>query len=168
VPLDLGRGVFQRLASALLFGTPREMSVADIEVTVRQFANAARLAAEAGFAGVQIHGAHGYLLAEFLSARSNVRTDRYGGTPANRARIIVEIIHAIREATPKGFCVGIKLNSVDHQSGAELSDCMEQLEEIRKAGVDFLEISGGSYENPSVSFYNKLSRKPTPEPEKLT
>jgi 2,4-dienoyl-CoA reductase-like NADH-dependent reductase (Old Yellow Enzyme family) len=151
VPLKLGDGILQSIASALVFGTPREMTVAEIRETVRQFANAARLAAKAGFAGVQIHAAHGYLLAQFLSSQSNKRTDDYGGSPAKEARIVVEIIHAIREVTPEGFCVGIKLNSVDHQSKEALAACIEQLEEIRKAGVDFLEISGGTYENPSVS-----------------
>lgn len=158
VPLRLGEGILPSIISALLFGTPREMTVAEIRKTVEQFARTARLAAEAGFAGVQIHAAHGYLLAEFLSAKSNLRTDEYGGSPASRTRIIVEIIHAIREASPKGFCVGIKMNSVDHQSKEELGDCLEQLEEIRKAGVDFLEISGGSYENPVVSLITCAGR----------
>ena len=151
VPLRLGDGIMQRVASALVFGTPREMTVPEIRETVAQFAGAARLAAQAGFAGVQVHAAHGYLLAQFLSAESNRRTDEYGGSPVKQARIVVEVIRAIREATPEGFCVGIKLNSVDHQSAQALADCMLQLEEIRRAGVDFLEISGGTYENPSVS-----------------
>jgi 2,4-dienoyl-CoA reductase-like NADH-dependent reductase (Old Yellow Enzyme family) len=144
VPLRLGDGILQSVASRLVFGTPREMTVAEIRETVGQFAHTSRLAAEAGFAGVQIHAAHGYLLAQFLSSQSNRRTDDYGGSPAKEARIVVEIIRAIREATPQGFCVGIKLNSVDHQSKEALADCMVQLDEIRKAGVDFLEISGGT------------------------
>ncbi|OIW23843.1 NADPH dehydrogenase [Coniochaeta ligniaria NRRL 30616] len=150
VPLKLGDGILQSIASALIFGTPRAMTVAEIRETVDQFANAARLAAKAGFAGVEIHAAHGYLLAQFLSSQSNQRTDDYGGSPTKQVRIVVEIIKAIREATPEGFCVGIKLNSVDHQSKEALDDCMVQLDEIRKAGVDFLEISGGTYENPSM------------------
>lgn len=150
VPLKLGDGIMQHIASKLVFGTPREMTVAEIRETVAQFANTARLAAKAGFAGVQIHAAHGYLLAQFLSPQSNRRTDDYGGSPAKEARIVVEIIRAVREATPEGFCVGIKLNSVDHQSKEALAACMEQLEEIKRAGVDFLEISGGTYENPSM------------------
>lgn len=151
VPLRLGDGVLPAVTRALVFGTPRAMTAAEIRETVAQFARAARLAADAGFAGVEVHAAHGYLLAQFLSSASNRRTDEYGGSPANEARIVVEVVRAIREATPKGFCVGIKLNSVDHQSPGALADCMVQLEEIRKAGVDFLEISGGSYEDPTVS-----------------
>ncbi|KAB5549556.1 NADPH dehydrogenase [Coniochaeta sp. 2T2.1] len=150
VPLKLGDGLLQSLTSALVFGTPREMTVAEIREVVSQFAKTARLASEAGFAGVQVHAAHGYLLAQFLSSASNKRTDDYGGSPRKEARIVVEVIKAIREVTPKGFAVGIKLNSVDHQSEEALADCMVQLEEIRGAGVDFLEISGGTYENPSM------------------
>ncbi|KAJ2967132.1 hypothetical protein NQ176_g9815 [Zarea fungicola] len=129
---------------------PEQMTQQDIDGVVQRFANGAKLAYEAGFAGVQLHGAHGYLLAQFLSARTNKRTDKYGGSPKNRARIVVEVIEAIRKVVPKTFCVGIKLNSVDHQSEKELGECIEQLEEICRDGLDFLEISGGTYENPTV------------------
>lgn len=151
VPLKLGDGILAKMASALVFGTPREMTVADIEDVVHRFAYCARLAAEAGFDGVEIHAAHGYLLAQFLSAKTNLRTDAYGGSPTRRAKIVVDIAKAMRDATPKGFTVGIKLNSVDHQSETDLKDCIEQLDVINAAGVDFLEISGGTYEDPSVS-----------------
>lgn len=150
IPLQLGDGILPRALSALVFGTPREMTVEDIRDVVARFAETAKLASEAGFAGAEIHAAHGYLLAQFLSARSNQRADAYGGTARNRARIVVEVIHAVRAAVPKGFCVGVKLNSVDHQSPLELQECIEQLEDITAAGVDFLEISGGTYEDPTV------------------
>ncbi|KAF3769536.1 FMN-linked oxidoreductase [Cryphonectria parasitica EP155] len=150
-PLQLGSGFLARLISALVFGTPREMTPDDIQDVVRRFARTARIAAEAGFDGVEIHAAHGFLLAQFLSAKVNKRTDAYGGSPAKRARIVVEIIRAVREAAPKGFTVGVKLNSVDHQSESELEDCIEQLQVILDEGIDFLEVSGGSFENPEVS-----------------
>ncbi|UNI24251.1 hypothetical protein JDV02_010014 [Purpureocillium takamizusanense] len=151
VPLLLGQGIVPRAISALVFGTPRAMSVDEIRHVVARFADSARLAAEAGFSGVQIHGAHGYLVAQFLSARSNLRTDQYGGSPRRRARFLVEIIEAVREAVPKtGFAVGLKFNSVDHQSPRELDECIEQLEDITAAGIDFLEISGGTYEDPTM------------------
>lgn len=153
VPLDFGDGIAQRLASALVFGTPRAMTATEVEDTVQRFAETARLVAEAGFDGVEIHAAHGYLLAQFLSERSNLRTDEYGGTPAKRARIVVDIIRAIRGATPKGFCVGIKMNSVDHQAPGAFEACLEQLALIAEAGIDFVEISGGSYENPTVGLH---------------
>lgn len=151
VPVKLGNGLLARFMSALVFGSPREMDSTDIQHVVGRFAKGAKLAHEAGFAGVEIHGAHGYLLAQFLSSKTNKRTDAYGGTPAKRARIVVEILQAVRKVVPKEFCVGIKLNSVDHQSQKELDECIEQLEVIVAAGIDFLEVSGGTYENPEVS-----------------
>ncbi|KXH26183.1 NADH:flavin oxidoreductase/NADH oxidase [Colletotrichum simmondsii] len=151
IPLNFGQGLIARLISSLVFGTPRQMTVADIKDVVRRFARTAKLASDAGFAGMEIHGAHGYLLAQFMSEKSNERTDDYGGSPAARVKIVVEIIRAIREVVPKTFCVGIKFNSVDHQSQSELDDCIEQLKLITDAGVDFLEVSGGTYEDPLMA-----------------
>ncbi|KAK8085009.1 hypothetical protein PG997_006280 [Apiospora hydei] len=151
VPLDFGSGLLARLMGALVFGTPREMTVDEIRHVVGRFAETTKLAAEAGFAGAEIHAAHGYLLAQFLSEKSNKRTDAYGGSPAARAKIVVEIIQAMRAAVPSGFCIGIKLNSADHQSPEELKACLEQLRLIAEAGVDFVEVSGGTYENPLMS-----------------
>lgn len=157
VALELGPGLLAKLASALVMGTPREMTVADIEDVVTQFARAARLSADAGFDGIELHGAHGYLLAQFLSPKTNKRTDAYGGSPRKAAKIVADIIRAARAATPKGFTIGIKLNSVDHQSESALKDCIEQLEVITEAGIDFLEVSGGSYEDPVVSVVQNRS-----------
>ncbi|KAK1999480.1 NADH:flavin oxidoreductase/NADH oxidase [Colletotrichum falcatum] len=159
VPLDLGPGLIARAINALVFGTPREMTVAEIQDVVRRFAQTAKLASDAGFAGIEIHGAHGYLLAQFMSDRINKRTDAYGGSPAARARIVVDIIRAIREVVPKTFCVGIKFNSVDHQSQAELDACIEQLKLITEAGVDFLEVSGGTYEDPVMFTHHDDEKK---------
>jgi 2,4-dienoyl-CoA reductase-like NADH-dependent reductase (Old Yellow Enzyme family) len=152
VPMDLGNGLIARAASAMVFGCPRQMTQTDIDKVIQQFAHTSRLAAKAGFQGVEIHGAHGYLLAQFLSAHTNRRTDSYGNSAAGRAKIVVEVIKAIRgSVSDKGFCIGIKLNSVDHQSAKELKECVEQLKLIVEAGVDFVEISGGTYENTTVS-----------------
>ena len=155
VPIRIGDGLLASLRR-LIFGTPREMTVAEIEDVVRRFAATAKLAADAGFHGVEIHGAHGYLLTQFMSAKSNLRTDAYGGTVAKRAKIVVDIINAMRAVVPEGFCIGIKLNSVDFQSKSEFEDCKEQLRIIASAGVDFVEVSGGTAENPSVSCSNFL------------
>ncbi len=151
VPLRLGRGFFAWVASAVGFGTPKAMTQQDIDEVTELFRGTARAAYKAGFAGVELHGAHGYLLAQFLSAKSNHRTDAYGGTPAKRAKFVVDIIRAVREATSPAFCVGIKLNSVDYQDEEALAGCIEQLKLIHAAGIDFLEISGGDYEDPMVS-----------------
>ncbi|KAI1869680.1 uncharacterized protein JN550_005661 [Neoarthrinium moseri] len=160
IPLDFGKGLIPRLINSIAFGTPRAMTKAEIEEVVQNFAETARLSAEAGFAGVEIHAAHGYLLAQFLSEKSNQRTDEYGGSPAARAKIILDIIPAIRAVVPKNFCVGIKLNSVDHQSPQEFSACREQIQLIAAAGVDFIEVSGGSYEDPLMSSGLQQDEKP--------
>ncbi|TID26743.1 Multifunctional tryptophan biosynthesis protein [Venturia nashicola] len=150
VGLNIGENLVARMASGLVFGTPREMTVQDIDDVKRRFVEAAQFVAEVGFKGIELHAAHGYLLAQFLSPRSNLRTDGYGGSTAKRARIVVEILREIREAVPKGFVVAIKLNSADHQRGAKLDEVMEQIALIVEAGVDFVEISGGSYEDPQM------------------
>ncbi|KAL1958178.1 hypothetical protein VTO42DRAFT_5033 [Malbranchea cinnamomea] len=154
VPLKFGDGYIARFSSALLFGTPAEMTLDDIQKTIKQFAYTASMAAQTGFAGVQLHAAHGYLLAQFLSEDTNKRTDAYGGTPENRVRIILEIIKAVREVVPQTFCISIKFNSVDHQSPSKLRDCIRQLKLIAEAGVDFLEISGGTYEDPTMAAHS--------------
>ncbi|KAF5663736.1 NADH oxidase [Fusarium heterosporum] len=150
VQMNMGDDIISKIITNVVFGTPKEMSVAEIEDVVQRFANTARIAAAAGFDGVEIHAAHGYLLSQFLSEKSNKRTDAYGGTPAARAKIIVDIAKAIRAATPSTFCVGLKFNSADHQSPKELQECLEQISVIAEVGLDFLEVSGGSYENPTM------------------
>ncbi|KAF9634676.1 putative fmn binding protein [Lasiodiplodia theobromae] len=152
IPLDMGDGWLAKSVVSMVFGTPKAMGEDEISAVVGRFAMAARLAAEAGFAGVEVHAAHGYLLSTFLTAKSNERTDGYGGSARNRARIVVEVVEAIQKATEskKGFCVGVKLNSADHQTAEALRDSIEQIEAISEAGIDFLEISGGSYEDPRM------------------
>lgn len=149
--LDMGPGYIARWSTKLIFGTPQEMTQADIDAVVSQFISASRLAADTGFSGVQLHGAHGYLLSQFLSYDHNIRTDSYGKTAAGRAKIVVDIVRGIRDVVAEKFCVGIKLNSVDHQSPEKLNDCIEQIRLIVDAGVDFVEISGGTYGDPKVS-----------------
>lgn len=160
IPLNLGSGIIARSASAFVFGTPRAMTQSDIDAVVGQFVQCAVLASDAGFDGIQVHAAHGYLLAQFLSAKTNLRTDDYGGSPEKRAKIVVDIINAIRDAVPKKFCIGIKLNSVDHQSAQELEECIKQLDIIVDTEIDFVEISGGTYENPMVSVVTSYSKAP--------
>jgi 2,4-dienoyl-CoA reductase-like NADH-dependent reductase (Old Yellow Enzyme family) len=90
------------------------------------------------------------LLAQFLSPQSNRRSDDFGGTPQKRAEIVVRIIRAIRNATSKEFCIGIKLNSVDAASSESVSDVIDQIRLIVESGIDFIEISGGTYEKPRM------------------
>lgn len=93
---------------------------------------------------------HGYLLAQFLSPQTNKRTDEFGGTAAKRAEIVLQIIRRIRKETSKEFCIAIKMNSVDAASSESLSDVIEQIRLIVNCGIDFIEISGGTYENPRM------------------
>ncbi|OBT88282.1 hypothetical protein VE02_02747 [Pseudogymnoascus sp. 03VT05] len=153
VKLDFGPRIVDKLAVSFAFGTPREMTVDEISGDgglVDQFVAAAKQCLEAGFKGVQLHAAHGYLLAQFLSPQTNRRTDEFGGSPAKRAEIVLRIIRAVRSATSKEFCIGIKMNSVDAASSASLADTMEQIKLVADCGIDFIEISGGTYENPKM------------------
>jgi NAD(P)-dependent dehydrogenase (short-subunit alcohol dehydrogenase family) len=140
-----------RLLRSIIFGTPTEITREQIKQVVHQFVNAARLAEEAGFHGVEIHAAHGYLLTQFLSPESNHRQDEYGGGAANRARLVVDVIRAIRAVTSKRFCVGVKLNSVDYDASTDVTDTLVQVRAIVNAGIDFLEISGGSLADPQFN-----------------
>ncbi|KAK0561419.1 hypothetical protein OC844_003215 [Tilletia horrida] len=134
-----------------LWSHPREMSTAQIAEVVNQFAASAKLAADAGFDGVELHASHGYLLSAFLSPRTNRRTDGYGGSAEKRMRILLEIVDAVRQRVPSDFVVGVKLNSSDYIAGGLTEE--DALENVRilasHGGVDFVEISGGNYENPS-------------------
>lgn len=133
------------------FGKPKPMSKDDIKDVVARFARTASLVKQAGFSGVQIHCAHGYLLSQFLSPKINQRSDEYGGSLANRARIIREIIAAVRESVGAEYPVGVKLNSSDFQKGGfSLEDCEQVAQWLAEDSVDLLEISGGTYEQLSL------------------
>jgi len=147
IRMKLGPGTLDWLLSKVLFGTPREMTFNDIDEVVSQFANAAKLAHDSGFKGVQIHAAHGFLLTQFLSPTSNKRSDAYGGTPTKRARIVLEVIRAVRAAVPPSFCVGIKVNSADVGGAESLEESLHQIGLIANEAIDFIEISGGTMEN---------------------
>ncbi len=101
------------------------------------------------FKGVELHGAHGYLITQFLSSSTNLRTDEFGGTATKRAELVLRIIKRIRSSTSKEFCIGIKLNSVD-ASTETLADVLEQIGLIEDAGIDFMELSGGTYSSPEM------------------
>jgi 2,4-dienoyl-CoA reductase-like NADH-dependent reductase (Old Yellow Enzyme family) len=125
--------------------SPRhEITAADIKDLVTAFAAAAGRAKDAGFDAVQLHSAHGYLLSQFLSPIFNRRRDEYGGSIANRARIHVEIVRAIREAVGPDFPVLIKMNCQDFtENGLTVEDSIEAADIMAKAGLDAIELSGG-------------------------
>lgn len=143
--VPLGRGLER------VFNTPRALEEPEILKIVQRFATAAALAKEAGFTGVQIHGAHGYLISQFLSPRHNLREDQWGGSLENRMRFVLEIYRAIRNLVGDDFPVGIKLNSADFmKDGFSETDSMEVVKMLSTVGMDLIEISGGTYENPSM------------------
>jgi len=135
----------------IFFSTPRELEVAEIEETIDRFAATAAVARRAGFGGVQVHGAHGYLCAQFLSPITNQRTDEWGGTPEKRRRFLLEAVRRVRESVGADFPVSVKLNSNDFQKGGyTVDDAVEVARALEGEGLDLLELSGGTYENPAM------------------
>ncbi len=129
------------------FAKPRALEEKEIPQVVARVARTAELAAKAGFAGVQIHGAHGYLVSQFLSPKTNLREDSWGGTPAKRRRFLLEVVRAVRGAIGPGRSLGLKLNSADFQRGGfSEEESMEVVAALSDEKVDLLEISGGTYE----------------------
>jgi 2,4-dienoyl-CoA reductase-like NADH-dependent reductase (Old Yellow Enzyme family) len=144
IALDLG-------AQSKIFPVPREMTEADIAEVERRFVTTAELAERAGFTGVEIHAAHGYLLSQFLSPLANHRKDRWGGSLENRARLLLDIVRGVRAAVSPGFTVAVKLNSADFQRGGfSPEDARTVVQMLGSLGVDLVELSGGSYEAPAM------------------
>jgi 2,4-dienoyl-CoA reductase-like NADH-dependent reductase (Old Yellow Enzyme family) len=144
VALDMG-------SFSKLFAEPKPMTEDDIEDVIQRFAKSAALAEKAGFTGIQIHAAHGYLLSQFLSPLTNRRTDRWGGSLENRARLLLSVIEAVRQAVSPQFCVAVKLNSADFQRGGfDTDDARQVIEWLNEQPIDLLELSGGSYEAPAM------------------
>jgi 2,4-dienoyl-CoA reductase-like NADH-dependent reductase (Old Yellow Enzyme family) len=145
-----------------MFGAPRALSEAEIEDIIARHARTAAIARRAGFTGVQVHGAHGYLCSQFLSPRTNQRSDRWGGALENRARFLRECVRAVRAAVGPDFPVAVKLNSSDFQRGGfGAEECCKVAAELVQDGIDLLEISGGTYEQLSL-----LGIDSADEPEK--
>lgn len=144
VPLDMGK-----LSNK--FSVPKAMTTADIAELKNRFVATSLLAEQAGFNGVQIHGAHGYLISQFLSPISNQRQDAWGGSIENRARLLVDIVKAVRAAVKPEFVVAVKLNSADFQRGGfSPDDAKAVVGMLNQQKVDVVEISGGSYEAPAM------------------
>jgi 2,4-dienoyl-CoA reductase-like NADH-dependent reductase (Old Yellow Enzyme family) len=144
VALDLGK-------HSKMFAQPVAMGEGDIAEVIERFAATAHAAGQAGFTGVQIHAAHGYLISQFLSPLTNRRDDAWGGSLANRARLLLEVVRAVRARVAPGFCVAVKLNSADFQRGGFSEDDAKQvLAMLNAERVDLVELSGGSYESPAM------------------
>jgi len=137
---------------AAFFETPREATRSEILDIVQRFGRSAAICKMAGISGVQIHGAHGYLISQFLSPHHNHRTDEWGGNPEDRRRFVMAVYAEIRRQVGADFPVGIKLNSADFQRGGFTEEeSMATIVALADAGIDLIEISGGTYEAPAMS-----------------
>jgi 2,4-dienoyl-CoA reductase-like NADH-dependent reductase (Old Yellow Enzyme family) len=144
VALDMGK-------HSKLFGQPKPMNDDEIQDVIERFATTAARAIEAGFNGVEIHAAHGYLLSQFLSPLTNQRNDQWGGKLENRARLLYEVVKAVKARLPKEAAVSVKLNSADFQRGGfDAEDALAVVKGLGELNVDLVELSGGSYESPAM------------------
>ena len=133
------------------YARPRALTEEEILDLIGRFAAAAAIARESGFTGVQVHGAHGYLISSFLSPVTNRRTDAWGGSLANRARFLLEVLRAVRRAVGSDYPVGLKLNSDDFRRGGfSNEECVQVVGWLNDESVDLLEVSGGTYEQPRL------------------
>lgn len=137
---------------AAFFETPRAATADEIEEIIQRFGQSAAIVKKAGFSGVQIHGAHGYLISQFLSAHHNQRTDDWGGSPEKRRKFVLAVYSEVRRQVGPDFPVGIKLNSADFQKGGFTEEeSLGVIHALADAGIDLIEISGGTYEAPAMS-----------------
>lgn len=145
---------------AALFENPREATAAQIQDIIERFGRSAAICKKAGFSGVEIHGAHGYLISQFLSPLHNRRSDEWGGSPEERRRFVLAVYAEIRRQVGAEFPVGIKLNSADFQRGGfSEEESMETIRALADAGIDLIEISGGTYEAPAMGGGMQESKK---------
>ncbi|MEM6318293.1 MAG: NADH:flavin oxidoreductase/NADH oxidase family protein [Bacteroidota bacterium] len=134
-----------------LYVEPRPLSEEEILDLIERYGTAALMAKKAGMKGAQIHGAHGYLVSQFLSPLTNIRTDKWGGPLENRARFVLEIYRNMRKKCGDDFPLGIKINSADFQRGAFTEEeSMEVIQMLDQEGMDLIEVSGGTYERAAM------------------
>ncbi len=146
----------------MTFAKPHPATSEEVERIIEGFAHAAEYLHAAGYDGIELHGAHGYLLAQFLAPSTNKRTDKYGGSLENRSRLIVEIAQRIHTRVPRDFIVGIKINSVEFQKGGFSPEEAQTLcTVLEENSFDFVELSGGTYEE--LAFMHKRDSTRTRE-----
>ncbi|MDQ8046405.1 MAG: NADH:flavin oxidoreductase/NADH oxidase family protein [Patulibacter sp.] len=149
------------------FARPRALTSPEIHEIIDRFATTAAIAVKAGFDGVQIHSAHGYLSSQFLSPITNQRTDEWGGDPERRMRFLLEVVRATRERIGPEAGLGVKLNSADFQRGGFTEEeSMGVVDALSAEGhLDLLEISGGTYEKAAMMGVVKEQRESTKQRE---
>lgn len=161
-----GRQVFKKMGGKVLspsdvalnmgkhssmFSVPKPMDEDEIEDVIQRFTVTAKKAEQAGFDGVEIHAAHGYLIAQFLSPLTNKRQDKWGGSLENRARLLLEVVKSVKAACHDDFAVSVKLNSADFQRGGfDVEDAEQVVKMLEELNIDLVELSGGSYEAPAM------------------
>lgn len=151
-----------KLALNKILGIPKAMSIAEIDEAVANFVRGAKVSREAGFAGCQIHGAHGFLVSQFLSPRTNQRTDDYGGTPEKRMAFLQRLVKEMRAELPAPLCLSVKLNSADYmaEGGLTQDEGLEQVRWLITCGmVDMVEISGGNAETTGSKLHKSFDKK---------
>jgi 2,4-dienoyl-CoA reductase-like NADH-dependent reductase (Old Yellow Enzyme family) len=142
------------------FAKPHAATQEEIDNVIDGFAHAAEFLERAGYDGIELHGAHGYLLAQFLSPTTNKRTDKYGGSLENRLRIILEVADACRKRVSKEFIIGIKINSVEFQEkGFTTEDAKGLCQALEQARFDYIELSGGTYESLAFGHKRESTKK---------
>ena len=160
-PTPVGPSDIQLKMPGAAFGKPRALEHDEILDIIARFANTAKVLQDSGFTGVQLHGAHGYLISEFLSPDVNTRTDEWGGSLENRARLLLESIRAVRKAVGDKFPVSLKLNSADFQKGGfSHEESVQVATWLNDEGLDLLEVSGGTYEQPKLVGLDSLTLNP--------
>ncbi|MFW9264404.1 NADH:flavin oxidoreductase/NADH oxidase family protein [Nostoc sp. CALU 546] len=142
------------------FAQPRALTEAEIKHLIERHISTAKIAKKAGFTGVQIHAAHGYLINQFLSPLSNQRNDDWGGTPEKRMRFLLEVYQGIRNSLGQDFPISVKLNSADFQRGGFTEEeSINVVQVLEQVGVDLIEISGGTYEKLSMMGQTDIAQK---------
>ncbi|KAL2426022.1 NADH-dependent flavin oxidoreductase nadA [Exophiala dermatitidis] len=142
------------------FAKPHAASIEELNDIIARFTHAAEYLYKAGYDGIELHGAHGYLLAQFLSQTTNKRTDQYGGSLRNRARLILEIADSIRQKVPSSFVLAIKINSVEFQEGGFTADEAKELcGMLEESKFDFVELSGGTYQEFAFTHKRESTKK---------
>ena len=160
-PTPVGPSDIQLKMPGAAFGKPRALEHDEILDIIARFAHTAKVLQDSGFTGVQLHGAHGYLISEFLSPDINTRTDDWGGSLENRARLLLESIRAVRKAVGDKFPVALKLNSADFQKGGfSHEESVQVATWLNDEGLDLLEVSGGTYEQPKLVGLDSLTLNP--------
>lgn len=162
VPVELGDKWFDKMAIQAVLGTPKAMTLQEINEAVADWKRGADVAAILGFKGIQLHGAHGFLLSQFCSPHTNRRTDEYGGSPEGRMKLLKLLVMEIRADHPAPFCLSVKLNSGDYleKGGLSQDEALEQVRWLVTCGmVDFVEISGGNAEQRTSGLHNSFSVK---------